>query len=130
MTPAGGIERVISTLANHFSEFMEVTILVKDNAYSHYPLSEKVQLVSLDSSLNLDMNNKIKRVAQAGVNLFQSTAKLREYLTLNQYDLYYLAHPLNVLEFHLAKGIDQQVIITEHGGINAYNIVYQKINHF
>ena len=127
MTPAGGIERVISTLANHFSNFMEVTILVKDKAYSHYPLSANIKLISLDSSLNLDMNNKIKRIAQAGINLLQSTAKLKQYLALNQYDLYYLAHPLNVLEFHFARGIDKQVIVTEHGGINAYNFVYRQI---
>lgn len=69
MTPAGGIERVISTLANHFSDFMEVTILVKDEAYSHYPLSGKVKLISLETSLNLDMNNKLKRIRQAGINL-------------------------------------------------------------
>lgn len=130
MTPAGGIERVISTLANRFSEFMEVTILVKDKPYSHYPLCENVKIISLDSSLNLDMNNKFKRIAQAGLNLLQSTAKLKQYLFLNQYDLYYLAHPLNVLEFQLARGIDGQVIITEHGGINAYNVVYKKIKQW
>ena len=130
MTPAGGIERVISTLANHFCAFMEVTILVKDNAYSHYPLSGNIKIISLDSNLYLDMNNKFKRVAQAGVNLFKSAAKLKQFLNENEYDLYYLAHPLNVLEFHLARGIDKQVIITEHGGINAYNIVYQKIKQW
>lgn len=130
MTPAGGIERVISTLANHFSDFMEVTILVKDQAYSHYPLSNKVKLISLEKSLNLDMNNKLKRIGQAGINLFQSTAKLKQYLAANKYDLYYLAHPMNVLEFHLARGIDKKVIITEHGGINAYNFVYKKIKQW
>lgn len=130
MTPAGGIERVISTLANHFSEFMDVTILVKDKAYSHYPLSNKIKIVSLNSNLDLDMNNKIKRVAQAGVNLIQSSSKLKAFLASNQFDLFYLAHPLNVLEFHLAKGIDKKVIITEHGGINAYNVVYKKIKQW
>lgn len=130
MTPAGGIERVISTLANHFCEFMEVTILVKDKAYSHYPLSDKIKIISLDSKLYLDMNNKFKRVAQAGANLFKSAAKLKQFLNENEYDLYYLAHPLNVLEFHLARGIDKQVIITEHGGINAYNIVYKKVKQW
>ena len=130
MTPAGGIDRVISTLANHFCAFMEVTILVKDKAYSHYPLSDKIKIVSLGSNLELDMNNKIKRIAQAGINLLQSTAKLKHFLALNQYDLYYLANPLNVLEFHKAQGIDKRVIITEHGAIVAYNPVYKKIKHW
>lgn len=130
MTPPGGIERVISTLANHFCEFMEVTILVKDNAYSHYPLSGNIKIISLDSNLYLDMSNKFKRVAQAGANLFKSAAKLKQFLNENEYDLYYLAHPLNVLEFHLARGINKQVIITEHGGINAYNIVYKTVKQW
>lgn len=127
MTPAGGIERVISTLANHFSDFMEVTILVKDNTYSHYPLDKRVKIISLNSDVNLDMNNKLKRIFQASISLFQSAAKLKKFLSLNKYDIYYLAHPLNVLEFHLAYGVNKDVIITEHGGINAYNFVYKKI---
>lgn len=127
MTPAGGIERVISTLANHFSEFMEVTILVKDEANSHYPLSSNINLISLNSDLNFDMNSKFKRIFQASINLFQSSIKLKKHLDLYDYDLYYLAHPLNVLEFHLAHGINKKVIVTEHGGINAYNIIYKKI---
>lgn len=127
MTPAGGIERVISTLANHFSEFMEVTILVKDHAYSHYSLSSNIKLISLNSDLDFDMNSKSKRIFQAGMSLVQSSIKLKKYLALHHYDLYYLAHPLNVLEFHLAHGINKKVIVTEHGGINAYNFVYKKI---
>ncbi|WHP04494.1 MULTISPECIES: glycosyltransferase family 4 protein [Acinetobacter] len=127
MTPAGGIERVISTLANHFSDFLEVTILVKDQAYSHYPLSEKIKLISLDSELKLNMGSRTKRIGQVSINLVQSVAKLKHHLTLNKYDLYYLAHPLNVLEFFLAHGINKNVIISEHGGINAYNLIYKQI---
>ncbi|WP_035300124.1 MULTISPECIES: glycosyltransferase [Acinetobacter] len=127
MTPAGGIERVISTLANHFSSFMEVTILLKDSTYSHYYLDKRIKVISLNSDINLDMNSRFKRVFQTAFNLFESTAKLRKFLSMNNYDIYYLAHPVNVLEFHLAHGINEDVIITEHGGINAYNFVYKKI---
>lgn len=127
MTPAGGIERVISTLANQFCQFVHVTILVKDKAYSHYPLNDKVKLVSLDATLTLDMNNRIKRVGQAGVNFLYSSKKLATFLNNNEFDLYYLAHPLNALEFHFARGIDEKVIITEHGAIDAYNVIYKKI---
>lgn len=127
MTPAGGIERVIATLANKFSENLIVTILVKDKAYSHYFLNEKIQLVSLDCEINFDMNNKVSRVIEAGKNLLKSQKKLKNFLAKNKFDYYYVAHPLNVLEMHLAKGIDSSVIITEHGGIDAYNVVYKKL---
>lgn len=130
LKPAGGIERVISTLANKFSESMDVTILVKDDAYSHYPLKKGVKLISLESKLDFDMDSKLKRITQAGANFFKSSTKLTEFLASNQFDIYYLAHPLNVLEFHKAQGIDKRVIITEHGAIDAYNPVYKKIKHW
>lgn len=127
MTPAGGIERVIATLANKFSEELNVTILVKDKAYSHYPLNEKVEIESLNNEITFDLDSKLNRIIEAGKNFISSKKKLKKYLDNNQFDYYYIAHPLNVLEFHLAKEINKQVIITEHGGIDAYNIVYKKI---
>ncbi len=130
LKPAGGIERVISTLANRFSESMDVTILVKDDAYSHYTLKDAVKLISLESKLDFDMDSKLKRITQAGANFFKSSIKLTEFLAKNQFDIYYLAHPLNVLEFHKAQGIDNRVIITEHGAIDAYNIFYKKIKQW
>ncbi|WP_343530398.1 glycosyltransferase [Pedobacter sp.] len=125
MTPAGGIERVIATLANKFSEFMEVTILVKDKAFSHYPLNSKIKIESLDNEIKFDLNSKLNRIKEAGRNLISSKKKLKKYLSNNKFDYYYIAHPLNVLEFYLAKGINKQVIITEHGGIDAYNKIYK-----
>lgn len=130
MAPAGGIERVIATLANKFSATMDVTILVKDKCHSHYELNSKVKLVSLENKINFNMNSKISRVFEAGKNLLSSQQKLKLFLNKNSYNYYYIAHPLNVLEFYLAKGIDKSVIITEHGGIDAYNWVYKKIKEY
>lgn len=127
MTPAGGIERVISTLANHFCEFMDVTILVKDKNYSHYPLSQKIKLISINNTLDLDMDCKLKRIGQATINLLKSSLKLKHFLKSENFDFYYIAHPLNALEFHLAYGINKKVIITEHGAHDAYNIIYRKL---
>ena len=127
MTPAGGIERVIATLANKFSEFMEVTILVKDKAYSHYPLHPAVTIVSLDNEIQFDLDSNLSRIKEAGINFIQSQSKLKKFLKKHTFDYYYVAHPLNVLEMHLARGVDQRVIITEHGGIDAYNKVYKGI---
>lgn len=127
MAPAGGIERVIATLANKFCNIFDVTILVKDKAYSHYLLDERVKFISLDCELNFDMNSRCKRMIQAGKSFIESKYKLKHYLKENHFDYYYIAHPLNALEFHFAKGIDESVIITEHGGIDAYNMVYKRI---
>lgn len=127
MTPAGGIERVIATLANKFVQFMDVTILVKDKAYSHYPLHPEVKIVSLDNEIQFDLDSKLSRIKEAGVNFIQSKSKLKKFLKKHTFDYYYVAHPLNVLEMHLARGVDQRVIITEHGGIDAYNKVYKGI---
>lgn len=127
MTPAGGIERVIATLANEFSEFMDVTVLVKDKAYSHYRLDSKVRIESLDNEIRLDLNNKFNRVKEATKNFMSSRRKLKKFLSDNEFDYFYIAHPLNALELHLAKGINNQVILTEHGGIDAYNQVYKKL---
>lgn len=127
MTPAGGIERVIATLANIFSEFMDVTILVKDQPYSHYFLNSNVKIETLDNEIKLNLDNKFKRVVEASRNIVSSKNKLKKYLNGKRFDYFYIAHPLNVFEFHLAKGIDKNVIVTEHGGIDAYNIIYKKI---
>lgn len=127
MTPAGGIERVIATLANRFSKFMDVTILVKDKAYSHYPLDSRVKIETLDNEIKLDLNSKVNRVKEACRNFLSSKGKLKKYLSCNDFDYYYIAHPLNALEFHLAKGINTQVILTEHGGIDAYNCIYKML---
>jgi glycosyltransferase involved in cell wall biosynthesis len=130
MTPAGGIERVIATLANQLSNHLDVTILVKDNAYSHYPLVNDVKILSLDNKIDFDMTNKFKRIVEAGKNLISSNQKLKTFLDNNKYDYYYIAHPLNALELYLARGIDEKVILTEHGGIDAYNIIYKNIKRW
>ena len=128
MTPAGGIERVIATLANQFCEFLDVTILVKDKAYSHFPLDQRVKIESLNNEIKFNLDNRLSRIREAGRNLINSRKLLRKYLTNHKFDYYYLAHPLNVLEFHLSRGVKAgDTIITEHGGIDAYNKVYKQI---
>ena len=82
MTPAGGIERVIATLANKFVQFMDVTILVKDKAYSHYPLDERVKIISLDNEIKFNMYSKLDRAFEAGKN-FIGSQKDRKSTRLN-----------------------------------------------
>lgn len=127
MAPAGGIERVIATLANRFCINMEITILVKDDAYSYYELDNRVKLISLKCGVNFNMNSRLSRLLSICKNLWKGHELLKHFLNDNDFDYFYIGHPLNALEFHLAKGISEKVIVTEHGGIDAYNIVYKRL---
>lgn len=128
LQPSGGIERVIVTLANKMCHQYEITILVKDPPISFYKLDEKVRLISLDNQLNFNMNSKLSRVFTAIKSVYKNTKSLKHFLNKNSFDYYYLAHPLNVLEFQLARGINKNdTIVTEHGAPDAYNIIYKRI---
>ena len=131
LQPSGGIERVISTLANKLCETHKITILVKDPAISFYPLDSRVKLLSLNNELNFNMNNRLMRVFTAARSLVNNTRALKVFLKSNKFDNYYLAHPLNVMEFYLARGVrNNDTIVTEHGGVDAYNLIYKKIKHW
>lgn len=128
MIPSGGIERVIATVANKMCQKYDVTILVKDQSKSFYKLDDKVHLISLENELNFNMNSKVSRVFSAFNSIIENKKELTLFLKNNSFDYYYLAHPLNVLEFHLARGVRKtDTIISEHGSPDAYNIIYKKI---
>ncbi len=131
LQPSGGIERVIVTLANKLCKKYDVTILVKDPPISFYNLDQDVKLVSLGNKLTFNMNYKISRIFTAIKSVIYNTISLKKYFKKNSYDYFYLAHPLNVLEFHLAKGVNNiDTIISEHGSPNAYNYLYKQIKKF
>jgi glycosyltransferase involved in cell wall biosynthesis len=128
LQPSGGIERVIITLANKLCSKYKITILVKDEPISFYKLDERVKLISLNCPLEFNMKNKLSRIFSAFKSLFVCAKYLNQVLKKDTFDYYYLAHPLNVLEFHLARNInDKDTIITEHGAPHAYNLIYKKI---
>ncbi len=126
--PSGGIERVIVTLANKISHKYNVTILVKDEPKSFYNLNDNISIVSLNNKLRLNMNSQLSRIYSITASLLKGTKILKHYLSHNTFDYYYLAHPLNVLEFHLSYGItNKNIVITEHGASSAYNYFYKRI---
>ena len=128
LKPAGGIERVISTLANKLIEFYDITILVNDEPISFYHFDDRIVFKSLKNNVQFDMTSKIKRILTAIKVLINHNVKLKNYLKKNTFDYYYLAHPLNVLEFYLARGVSKKdTIITEHGAPDAYNLIYKWI---
>jgi glycosyltransferase involved in cell wall biosynthesis len=74
------------------------------------------------------MNNKMSRIFTAFKSVYINSKSIKTFLQNNKYDYYYLAHPLNVLEFYLSRGIrNNDTIITEHGAQNAYNIIYKNV---
>jgi glycosyltransferase involved in cell wall biosynthesis len=128
LKPSGGIERVIATLANKFCDQYDVTILVKDESKSFYHLNDKIHLLSLENELKFNMNSKLSRVFSAFKSIVHNKKKLRTFFKNNSFDYYYIAHPLNALEFHLTRGINKKdTIISEHGAPDAYNQIYKKI---
>jgi len=128
MIPSGGIERVIATLANKMCLHYDVTILVKDQSQSFYKLDGKINLISLENELYFNMNSKVSRMFSAFNSIIENKKSLTFFLKNNYFDYYYLAHPLNALEFHFARGIHKQdTIISEHGSPDAYNAIYKRI---
>ena len=126
MQPSGGIERVIATLTEKLATKYFITIIVKDEPISFYTLDKRVELISLGNPLNFNMNSQFSRFFSAIKSVYKNTRALKSYLRRNAYDYYYLAHPLNVLEFHLARGLNQKdTIVSEHGAPDAYNRIYK-----
>ena len=81
--PSGGIERVIVTLANKFSNDYEVTIVVKDRAISYYQLDERIKFISLNNKLEFDMKSKINRFFSAINSIIFNTIALRKFFKKN-----------------------------------------------
>jgi glycosyltransferase involved in cell wall biosynthesis len=77
------------------------------------------------------MHSQLSRVITAIKSVYKNTKSLKYFLSNYRFDYYYLAHPLNALEFQLARGINKKdTIITEHGAPDAYNIIYKSIKNW
>ena len=101
LSPAGGIERVLSTIANKLSDNYDVTILTKDGCDPFYTLSKSVKLRSLNIPLVLDMNSKFKRIISYGINTIASIRKLRSFFCSDE--VYCSIMSINILENFLPE---------------------------
>ncbi|MFM5138606.1 glycosyltransferase family 4 protein [Aeromonas rivipollensis] len=130
LSPAGGIERVLSTIANKLSDNYDVTILTKDGCDPFYTLSKSVKLRSLNIPLVLDMNSKFKRIISYGINTIASIRKLRSFFCSDEvYDYIYITHPTSHLELICANVDFNKIVISEHGAASNYNVVYRAIKN-
>lgn len=125
LNPAGGIERVTVGLINELAKFFSVTIIVKDELPSFYPLHESVRLISLKNKISLNMKSRVSRIFSILRSCFRTTYLIRLFLKKDKFDCVVICHPMNLLEVRLAGVRGKNIIATEHGAHTGYNIVYR-----
>ncbi len=81
----GGAERVVSILANHFSEYYDVTLLVLVSKESFYPLDERVKFISADFKVN--RTNKFFRAMSLAFNFLRSVCFVRSAVSEDNPDI-------------------------------------------
>lgn len=127
MKPAGGIERVVSTLANELCNDYEITLLVKDTGESFYELDKRIKVLSLNCALSLNMKSRISRGLGLLGNLFVSAYKLRQLFKVRDFDYIYVTTPVSFWECLLTGRCSNKIIASEHGARVNYNIVYKAL---
>jgi glycosyltransferase involved in cell wall biosynthesis len=126
MSPAGGIERVISKHINFLSKH-DILLLTKDNLNSFYPLPNNIRHDSLKINFNLDMKSKFNRIRTILFTILSTSIKLRDYIKECKPDIIYVSTPLNLLEIYFAQRHLKNIMVTEHSSYLSYNIVYRLI---
>jgi len=127
MLPAGGIERVVATLANELCKNNDITIVVKDKCESFYNLDSSVKIKSINTYKNLDMNNRFKRAVSLFSSFILSIYFLRKYLHKNDFDYIYTTNPLSFWESYFTFKCKDKIIASEHGSRLNYNIIYRML---
>lgn len=128
MSPAGGIERVVSKHITFFAKKYKVTLFTKDTKESFYDLPQNIEISSLKIGNSMNMNSKVQRIFQTLKQLLITREKLKVFK--DNYDLFYVTHIRNLLELYLA-GVDmKKVIVTEHGSYYGYNNIYKKLKQW
>lgn len=125
MNLSGGRERVIANLINLWSEEYDITLLVKDDGESYYPLPDTISVLTLGIPMKLDMNSKISRIITIFKNLLVSIRRLKSILSQLDYDYLYVSTPLNAFEsFCAMKDPNRKLVISEHASMNSFNAIY------
>ncbi|NVH52663.1 glycosyltransferase [Photobacterium damselae subsp. damselae] len=127
LAPAGGIERVVTSIINNLCDSFEITILTKDSEDSFYTINSKIKHDNLNSYISLDMKSKVRRFFSQLKMVYSSSIRLSKYLKENNFDYIYVTHPISHFELLLAGVNSNNIIISEHGASNNYNSVYRLI---
>lgn len=131
MNASGGIERVVSNLLKIWTDNYSVILLVKDDGKSYYSIPEGVKIISINTPLVLNMNNRLNRVITVAKNAFLSVGKLKKIFDNNDFDYLYTVTPINSLECYIAsRKTVEKMVVSEHASAFAVNGIYQRIKRF
>ena len=131
MNASGGIERVVSNLADAWAEKYELYLLTKEDGVSFYSIPSSVHTYSLSVPVILNMNNRFQRMRELISNFFKSRSQLRTIINQIKSDYIYTTTPLNALEiFTLGQQLRKKMVVSEHGSFYGYNRVYTLIKRW
>lgn len=129
MHPAGGIERVVSTLVNKLSAHYHCSALTFDSREYFYEVNNNVDRFTLECNTELNMQKRWKRMFQVAFNSVITIRKLRLFFKGHNFDYIYVTHPLIHLMLLLAGIPSNKIVISEHGANNNYNKFYRFIRN-
>lgn len=131
MSASGGIERVISNLIREWSTLFEIVLCTKDEGVSFYPIADNVRRVSLKCAVEMDMNNRYRRIKSVIQDFYISRKRLGKALQDVNPDYIYTTTPMDALEVYTAGKKWRHVLVaSEHGSIDGYNKIYSTIKRF
>jgi glycosyltransferase involved in cell wall biosynthesis len=125
MLPAGGIERVVSKHIEYFTSYASVKLLTKDVVDSFYPLPASIEKIGLGYTEKLDMHFFIYRILQLIKQILTLRSSILGEINKFKPDLVYCSSPINLIELYIYGIKLRNVIVTEHGSVFAYNLVYR-----
>jgi glycosyltransferase involved in cell wall biosynthesis len=127
MSPAGGIERVVSRHVLFFSECASVWLLTKSKNDSFYPIPNNVKCFGLDCNEELNMNFIGYRIVQMLKQIVAVRRPFRKQMERIKPNIVYCSSPINLLELFIYGVKLNKILVTEHGSFFAYNVVYRII---
>lgn len=130
MSPAGGIERVISKHIKFLAPENEIILITDDSKPSFYDLPKNVVHEDLGDNNVLNMKSRFARIYQVFKSTFNASTGLKIKIKTHEPDIIYVASPLNLLKVFLANRKCDNILVTEHASFKAYNLVYKLIIKF
>jgi glycosyltransferase involved in cell wall biosynthesis len=128
MSPAGGIERVISQHIEFLSKENEIILITDDSKESFYKLPKNVKHLYLDIDTELSLKvSKFKRIQKISLSFIKNVILLRKELKVIKPDCVYTAHPLNLIKVIFSIRNNKKIFVTEHASIFAYNSIYKRL---